>query len=81
MLADPNAAVGLELSAIAAAVIGGTSLMGGRGSAVQTFLGVLVIAVLQTGLASVGASEPMKRIITGGVIIIAVVVDWVRRRG
>jgi ribose transport system permease protein len=80
-LADPNAAVGLELSAIAAAVIGGTSLMGGRGSAVQTFLGVLVIAVLQTGLASVGASEPMKRIITGGVIIIAVVVDWVRRRG
>jgi ribose transport system permease protein len=48
---------------------------------VQTFLGVLVIAVLQTGLASVGASEPMKRIITGGVIIIAVVVDWVRRRG
>lgn len=79
--ADPNASVGLELSAIAAAVIGGTSLMGGRGSAVKTFLGVLVIAVLQTGLASVGASEPMKRMITGGVIIVAVVVDWVRRRG
>lgn len=79
--ADPNSAVGLELSAIAAAVIGGTSLMGGRGSVVQTFLGVLVIAVLQTGLASVGASEPMKRVITGGVIVLAVVADRMRNGG
>lgn len=72
---DPNAAVGLELSAIAAAVIGGTSLMGGRGSVVNTFIGVLIIAVLQTGLASIGAEEPLKRIITGTVIIIAVLLD------
>jgi ribose transport system permease protein len=79
-IADPNSAVGLELSAIAAAVIGGTSLMGGRGSVVQTFLGVLVIAVLQTGLASIGASEPMKRIITGSVIVLAVVADVLRYR-
>lgn len=78
--ADPNSAVGLELSAIAAAVIGGTSLLGGRGSVVQTFLGVLVIAVLQTGLASVGVSEPMKRIITGSVIVWAVVADAIRHR-
>ncbi|QGJ70386.1 Ribose transport system permease protein RbsC [Planctomycetales bacterium 10988] len=73
--ADPNAAVGLELSAIAAAVIGGTSLMGGRGSVINTFFGVLIIAVLQTGLAQVGASEPIKRMITGGVIILAVLLD------
>ena len=79
--ADPNSAVGLELSAIAAAVIGGTSLMGGRGSAIQTFLGVLVIAVLQTGLASIGASEPMKRMITGSVIVLAVVADVLRYGG
>ena len=62
--ADPNSGVGLELSAIAAVVIGGTSLMGGRGSVVSSFLGVLIIAVLQSGLAQVGASEPVKRIIT-----------------
>ena len=73
--ADPNAAVGLELSAIAAAVIGGTSLMGGRGNVINTFIGVLIIAVLQTGLAQVGTSDPVKRIITGSVIIAAVLFD------
>ncbi len=78
--ADPNAGVGMELSAIAAVVIGGTSLMGGRGSVVNSFLGVLIIAVLQTGLAQLGASEPTKRLITGGVIVAAVIVDAYRRR-
>jgi ribose transport system permease protein len=78
--ADPNAAVGLELSAIAACVIGGTSLMGGRGSIIATFFGVLIIAVLQTGLANVGASEPLKRVITGGVIVAAVLLDALRQR-
>lgn len=78
--ADPNAAVGLELSAIAAVVIGGTSLMGGRGSVVGTFLGVLIIAVLQGGLAQLGASEPTKRVTTGAVIVVAVVFDQLRER-
>lgn len=78
--ADPNAAVGLELSAIAAAVIGGTSLMGGRGSVINTFFGVLIIAVLQTGLAAIGASEPSKRVITGSVIVIAALLDVWRSR-
>ncbi len=73
--ADPNAGIGLELSAIAAAVIGGTSLMGGRGSIIGAFAGVLIIAVLQNGLAQIGVSEPTKRIITGAVIIIAVLID------
>ncbi len=72
---DPNAGVGLELSAIAAVVIGGTSLMGGRGSVVNTFFGVLIIATLEAGLAQVGASEPTKRVITGLVIVSAVVLD------
>jgi len=49
--ADPNAGIGLELSAIAAVVIGGTSLMGGRGSVVNSFFGVLIIATLGAGLA------------------------------
>ena len=78
--ADPNAGVGLELSAIAAAVIGGTSLMGGRGSVIGAFLGVLIIAVLQNGLAQMGASEPAKRLITGAVIIVAVLIDQWRLR-
>jgi ribose transport system permease protein len=78
--ADPNAGVGLELSAIAAAVIGGTSLMGGRGSVVNTFFGVLITATLEAGLAQVGASEPTKRVITGVVIVGAVILDAWRHR-
>jgi ribose transport system permease protein len=77
---DPNAGVGLELSAIAAVVIGGTSLMGGRGSVINSFFGVLIIATLEAGLAQVGATEPAKRVITGAVIIIAVVLDAWRHR-
>ena len=78
--ADPNAGIGLELSAIAAVVIGGTSLLGGRGSVVKSFLGVLIIATLEAGLAQVGASEPSKRVITGLVIVIAVVFDAWRHK-
>jgi ribose transport system permease protein len=77
---DANAGVGLELSAIAAVVIGGTSLMGGRGSVISTFLGVLIIAVLESGLASVSASEHTKRVVTGLVIVLAVIADAYRDR-
>lgn len=72
---DPNAGTGLELSAIAAVVIGGTSLMGGRGSVMNTFFGVLIIATLEAGLAQIGATEPTKRVITGSVIVAAVILD------
>ena len=78
--ADPNAGVGLELSAIAAVVIGGASLMGGRGSVVNSFFGVLIIVMLQYGLAQMGASEPVKRLITGLVIVAAVIADSYRHR-
>jgi len=77
---DPNAAIGFELSAIAAAVIGGTSLMGGRGSMINTFLGVLIIAVLQTGLIQMGVSEGAKYVTTGCVIVVAVLLDASRDR-
>ena len=76
--ADPNGGVGMELQVIAAVVIGGTSLMGGRGSVVCTFLGALIISVLAAGLAQIGASEPTKRVITGAVIVVAVVLDTYR---
>jgi ribose transport system permease protein len=78
--ADPNAGIGAELVVIASVVIGGTSLMGGRGSVAATFFGVLIISVLEAGLAQLGVSEPTKRIITGCVIIIAVIIDMYRER-
>jgi len=77
---DPNAGIGLELSAIAAAVIGGTSLTGGKGSVVKTLFGVLVVATLEAGLAQIGASDPMKRVATGLAIILAVALDAWRQR-
>ena len=78
--ANPNAGSGFELQAIAAAVIGGTSLMGGRGSVASTLLGVLIIAVLNSGLASVGAKDELKRLVTGAVIVAAVILDQYRHR-
>ncbi|APZ94424.1 ABC transporter permease [Fuerstiella marisgermanici] len=77
---DPNAAIGFELLAIAAAVIGGTSLMGGRGSMINTFFGVLIIAVLQSGLVQMNVSEGAKYVTTGSVIVLAVLLDASRSR-
>jgi ribose transport system permease protein len=77
--ADPNAGIGFELQAIAAVVVGGTSLMGGRASVLGSFLGVLIIAVLGSGLAQAGVQEPTKRVVTGAVIVAAVVADRLRR--
>ncbi len=78
--ANPNTATGFELQVIAAVVIGGTSLLGGRGSVISSFFGVLIIAVLGTGLAQVGAQEYTKRLITGCVIVAAVILDQYRHR-
>ncbi len=79
--ADPNAGVGFELSVIAAVVVGGTSLLGGRGSVARSLLGVLIIATLEAGLVQMGASEPVKRVVTGLVIVTAVLADnWRRGR-
>lgn len=77
--ADPNAGVGFELTCIAAVAVGGTSLMGGRGSVLGSFLGVVIIAVLGSGLAQAGAQEPTKRLVTGAVIIVAALADHYRR--
>lgn len=78
--ANPNAGSGFELQAIAAAVIGGTSLLGGRGSVIRTCIGVLIIAVLNSGLAAVGAKDEIKRLVTGAVIVAAVIGDYYRHR-
>jgi len=78
--ADPNAGRGLELEAIAAAVIGGTSLAGGRGSVLRTVVGVFIIAILGAGLAQMGAADSTKRVVSGTVIVLAVIADQFRRR-
>lgn len=78
--AIPNDGVGFELQVIAAVVIGGTSLMGGRGSVISSFFGVLIITVLDRGLSQVGAAESTKRVITGCVIVAAVILDQYRHR-
>lgn len=77
---DPNSGLGFELEAIAAVVIGGTSLSGGRGSVLRSLFGVIVIATLGSGLVQAGAQEHTKRIVTGLVIVGAVIADRYRTR-
>lgn len=81
-VASPIMAIGFELNAIAAVIIGGTSLAGGRGSIIGTLLGAAIIGVLGNGLILIGVGDFVRQMITGGVIILAVVLDTVRlRRG
>ncbi len=69
------------LNAIAAAVIGGTSLFGGRGRAYSALLGMLVIGSISNGLDLLGKSSSTKFMITGAVLLVAVTIDAVGRRG
>ncbi|MER1999631.1 MAG: ribose ABC transporter permease [Lysinibacillus sp.] len=73
--AQPTAGVGYELDAIAAVVIGGTSLAGGKGRIVGTLIGVLIIGVLNNGLNIIGVSSFYQQVIKGLVILIAVILD------
>lgn len=70
----------VNLNAIAAAVIGGTSLFGGRGSAYSALLGILVIQSISNGLSLVNLGSPERYMITGGVLLLAVIVDSLSRR-
>jgi len=71
-IASPILGTGFELNAIAAVIIGGTSLNGGRGSLIGTFLGACLIGVLADGLILIGIGDFVRQMITGGVIILAV---------
>jgi ribose/xylose/arabinose/galactoside ABC-type transport system permease subunit len=73
--AQPIAGLSYELDAIAATVIGGTSLMGGRGSVVGTLLGALIMGVLRNGLNLLGVSSFVQQVVIGAVIIAAVLLD------
>jgi ribose transport system permease protein len=73
--AQPNAGTGYELDSIAAVVIGGTSLSGGRGSVMGTVLGAVIIGVLNNGLVLLNVSPFWQQVVKGLVILIAVVID------
>ena len=78
--AQPNAGLGYELDSIAAVVIGGTSLSGGRGSVVGTVLGCLIIGVLNNGLFLLDVSPFWQQVVKGFVILAAVAIDKISSR-
>jgi ribose transport system permease protein len=73
--AQPNAGTGYELDAIAAVVIGGTSLSGGKGSIGGTVMGAVIIGVLNNGLVLLNVSPFWQQVVKGAVILIAVIID------
>jgi ribose transport system permease protein len=79
-MASPILGVGFELNAIAAVVIGGTSMMGGKGSLIGTFLGASIIGVLNNGLLLLGMGDFARQIVTGLIIVAAVVIDTYRAK-
>jgi ribose transport system permease protein len=74
----PTAAQGMELDAIAAVILGGSSLFGGRGSVFGTLFGALILAVLQNGLNLMGVNSFIIQILSGVIIILAVLLDRFR---
>lgn len=78
--AQPIAGINYELDAIAATVIGGTSLMGGQGSVIGTLIGALIMGVLRNGLNLLGVSSFIQQVVIGAVIIVAVLMDTAFKR-
>ncbi|AJX30605.1 Ribose transport system permease protein rbsC [Burkholderia oklahomensis] len=80
MSGQPNAGVGFELDAIAAVVMGGTSIAGGRGSIVGTLIGALLLGVLNNGLNMIGVNPYVQNVIKGGIILLAIYIGRERRK-
>jgi ribose transport system permease protein len=78
--AQPALGAGYELDAIAAVVIGGTSLSGGEGSILGTVIGAFVMSVLTNGLRILSVAQEWQLVVTGGIVIAAVYADVLRRR-
>lgn len=78
--AQPALGQGYELEAIAAVVIGGTSLSGGRGTILGTLIGALIMAVLTNGLRILSVAQEWQTVVTGAIIILAVYADMMRRK-
>ena len=80
-MGDPTTAQGYELKCIAAAVIGGASLSGGEGSIAGTLVGALLMTVVDNGCTKLGLDNWVQEVVTGGIIVGAVALDRLRRRG
>ncbi len=78
--AQPIAGTMYQLDAIAATVIGGTSLIGGEGSLAGTLIGALIMGVLRNGLNLLGVSSFLQQIVIGAVIIAAVLIDTMLKK-
>lgn len=78
--AQPQIGVGYELQAIAAVIIGGTSLLGGRGSILGTLIGALIMGVLINGLRIMAIQTEWQNVVVGTVVLVAVFVDNLRKR-
>lgn len=78
--AQPALGQGYELDAIAAVVIGGTSLSGGEGTILGTIIGAFVLSVLTNGLRILSVPQEWQQVVTGAIVILAVYLDIVRRR-
>ena len=79
--ANTGAGAGAELEAIAAVVIGGASLSGGKGTIVGALVGALTITIITNGLVLVGVEPNLQQVILGGVIVLTVFLDQIHRRG
>lgn len=79
-ISSPILGVGFELKAIAAVVIGGTSMKGGKGSMMGTFLGACIIGVLDNGLILIGMGDFARQMVTGLIIVVAVIIDTYRAK-
>lgn len=78
---DPTVAVGLELDVIAAVIIGGGSLLGGRGTVAGTLIGAAIMTVIQIGCSQHGLANWVQQIVTGIIIVAAVALDRMRTSG
>ncbi|RIK55395.1 MAG: ribose ABC transporter permease [Chloroflexi bacterium] len=79
--AQPALGAGYELDAIAAVVIGGTSLSGGEGTILGTIIGAFIISTLTNGLRILSVPQEWQMVVTGAIVIFAVYADIIRRRG
>lgn len=79
--AAPTSGLGYELDAIAAVVLGGAPLSGGTGSPIGTFIGILLLAVLRNGLTILNVSPYIQQIVTGVVLVAAVLLDYRGTKG
>ena len=79
-IASPIIGIGFELNAIAAVIIGGTSLSGGRGTVIGTLVGAMIVGVFRNGLTLIGVEVIYQYLVTGILVILAVTVDQLTHR-